>query len=562
MSTLHLVIFFCVQQIGGAWTVESPLDLGNNLALGSTQLVHGPDVDLDGFPEILVADSAFGDVYCLSAQTAAVYWRWWTPFEDRRVKAALGTVPDVNGDGIDEVLIGSPYYEVAVFVDGGRIYLVDGRTGTTIRHHDGSANAFWSPNGENLGYSVLGVKDMDGDGRGEYLAGAPFSDRLGFLGQFSGVVYCWSGATGSLLWMQSGQTEELFGLFLSNGPDLTNDGRREVLVGSPSRSTAARPQGLVAVLDGSSGATLYELLGSTYLVGTRPFGSSVVLLPDLDEDGQEDIFVGASSSSVNGIPYAGEAFIISGRTSNLIWTEVGTSSLQGFGSYAAACADVDEDGIPDLAISAPSEALTTGGYEGRVYLHSGVDGFLLGTLEDEYAYTRAGFGSSLLLHKLPGRDEPLLLIGESQGHLTSLPSWLGILWPYTFSPFLRSDAHELSAAAGGDVRFRLDFPSSEANQPYAMLVSGSGIGPTTLGGIQVPLATDAWFWRSVQGSIPPLLHRARGVLDVDGDARAGLRAAPSGLASQVGRTLHFAAVTGSGGSLNYASIAVSLQIKQ
>ena len=107
---------------------------------------------------------------------------------------------------------------------------------------------------------------------------------------------------------------------------------------------------------------------------------------------------------------------------------------------------------------------------------------------------------------------------------------------------------------------RLDFPSSEADQPYAILVSGSGIGPTIVGGVQVPLTADAWYHRSVQGPIPQLLHRARGILDAHGDARAGLRAAPGMLSAQIGRTIHFAAVTGSSGALAWSSIAVPVSI--
>lgn len=558
---LALTATLGLQQIGGAWMFDQPMDFGKSIQLGSPNTpVHGPDLDLDGCEEILISDSYSRDVYCHSGLTGALYWTWLSPYPDWWGYKTLSTVPDVNGDGVDEVLIGSPQYEQAALVDGGRVYLVDGRTGVTIRYHEGAANAHWSPSGEGLGCSVLGIPDMDGDGRGEYLAGAPFSDRAGFLGLFSGVVYCWSGATGSLLWLDSGQTEELFGLCLSLGPDLTNDGRPEILVGSPSRSTAARPQGLVAVLDGSSGARLSELLGSTYLTGTRPFGSSLALLPDLDDDGMEDFFVGGYWSSVNGIPSAGEAFIISGRTFNLIWTQSGTSNSQNFGYYATACGDLDEDGVPDLAISAPFEALTPGGFEGRVYLHSGVDGRALGILESTAGYVRNGFGGSLLSHEIPGRAEPVLFIGESYGRLSS-NSYSGILWPYTFSPFLRANAHELSASSGGDAQLRLDFPASAAGRAYAILVSGSGTGPSTLGGIQVPLTADAWFWRSVQGSISPLLHRARGVLDADGDAFAGLRAAPGALSAQIGRTLHFAAVTGAAGSLHYSSIAVPVQIE-
>jgi len=560
---IALSIFLGLQQIGGAWTVDAPPNVGRSLFPGGpAALSHGPDLDLDGFAEIIVGGGSPAAVYCLAAGSGVTYWSWYAPLDDFGGEMTVASVPDVNGDGVDEVVVGSPGFDQGSNQNVGRVYLVDGRTGATIRYHEGSTNAF-SSSGETLGYFVLGIKDLDGDGYGEYLGAAPWSDRSGFLGHFSGAVYCWSGATGSLLWIQTGQTEELYGFCMSHGPDLTLDGRQEILVGSPAWSTSAHPLGLVTVLDGSSGGLLFELLGSNYLAGTRVFGTSVALLPDLDDDGVKDIYVSAHSSTVNGIPYTGEAFAISGSTGGMIWTATGTKPNQWFGYAASAYSDINEDGVPDVAIGAPEEALTPGGFEGRVYLHSGVDGAPLAVLESSAGNIRAGFGAALLHHKVPGRTEPVLLIGERDGRLTS-NSFTGILWPYTFSPFLRADVHSLSASTGGDVRYRIDFPASEAGQPYAILVSGSGIGLTMLGGVQVPLTADAWFHRSVQGPIPPLLHRARGILDADGDARAGLRATAGGLLNLVGRTLHFAAVTGAGGaggSLQYSSIAVPLQIQ-
>jgi hypothetical protein len=106
----------------------------------------------------------------------------------------------------------------------------------------------------------------------------------------------------------------------------------------------------------------------------------------------------------------------------------------------------------------------------------------------------------------------------------------------------------------------VDFPETETGQPYAVLVSGTGTGPTVLGGAVVPLTQDAWFARSVQGSLPPLLQNARGVLDLQGDAWCGLRAHPGTLGALVGRTLYFAVVTGSSGAVAYSSVAVRLLV--
>lgn len=519
-------------------------------------MVAGPDVDRDGILEILVTEGVRGEVRCISGATSAIIWEWRSA--NRWGGQSASSVPDITGDGVAEVVIGAST-DSEFSPHAGRVYLVNGLTGLTIREHVGLSNAnSWS--GEQLGFSVFGIEDMDGDGKGDYLAAAPFSDRQGSLPDYSGTVTCWSGATGSLLWIQNGQPEELFGLSIAPGPDLTGDLRPEILVGAPARSYATRPQGLVYILDGSSGAILSEVLGSTYMTGTRPFGSSLALLDDIDLDGYEDFFVGAPYATPgSGVPYAGEGFVISGASQALLWALAGWKDLQRLGTKAAACGDLDEDGIEDVAISAEQEPLTPGGYEGRVYLHSGATGEQLAILQNPGTQWQGLFGISLLKHEIPGRPEPLLLIGEFYGGRNVL-SATGLVWPWTFEPFLRADVHTISATAGGDVRLRLNFPQTDAGQPYALLVSGSGTGPTLLGGAEVPLTRDAWFTRSVQGNLPPLLHNPRGALDAEGNAWCGLRAPPGALGAQVGRTLYFAAVTGTSGAVAHSSIAVRVRV--
>jgi hypothetical protein len=80
------------------------------------------------------------------------------------VAVALG--PDATGDGMPDVLVGAPGYDSA----RGRIYLLSGADGTTVRTFDGEDRS------DQFGCSVALGPDVDGDGLGDVLAGACWAD--------------------------------------------------------------------------------------------------------------------------------------------------------------------------------------------------------------------------------------------------------------------------------------------------------------------------------------------------------------------------------------------------
>ncbi len=95
-------------------------------------------------------------------------------------------VPDTNGDGRGDLLVG--------MVRSGRALLYDGATGALLL-------TLTSPNVENggrFGSTVAGVPDADGDGRGDLLIGAR-REEPGSTPEDTGRAYLFSGATGLVL---------------------------------------------------------------------------------------------------------------------------------------------------------------------------------------------------------------------------------------------------------------------------------------------------------------------------------------------------------------------------
>lgn len=105
-----------------------------------------------------------------------------------------------------------------------------------------------------------------------------------------------------------------------------------------------------------------------------------------------------------------------------------------------------------------------------------------------------------------------------------------------------TSASNVSASLGGTIDFDLNFPLTEAGHPYQLLASRSGVGPTRIVGVEIPLTRDAFLLTMLQ-SPPPFFTGLTGTLDGLSMATAGLNL-PAGAASSLAdSTVHFSAVT-------------------
>jgi hypothetical protein len=111
------------------------------------------------------------------------------------------------------------------------------------------------------------------------------------------------------------------------------------------------------------------------------FGAVVVALGDIDSDGAPDFAVSAPGSLGDGgrwVGSAGSVHLFSGRSLSLIRTL--SDSTAGFGSAMVSLGDVNADGVADLAIGSPSadmNANATIDFVGRVAVYSGSDGSVI-----------------------------------------------------------------------------------------------------------------------------------------------------------------------------------------
>jgi len=241
---------------------------------------------------------------------------------DRTGRSVSGA-GDVNGDGIDDVLVGADAAGAGVYSDAGETFVVFGTTegfpasvelssldGTDGFRLDGPFAAYQS------GLSVSNAGDVNGDGVEDIVIGAPGAEPNGrFLSGASYVVF----------------------------------GSREGFSSSLNLST----------LDGTDG---FRLAGADVYDSA---GLSVSGGGDINGDGFDDLIMSSTASNVDGLYRAGAVYVVfggsGGFSKSLILSALdGTNGfridghvMQGrVGSKVSAAEDVNGDGFDDLIINA------------------------------------------------------------------------------------------------------------------------------------------------------------------------------------------------------------------
>jgi len=173
-------------------------------------------------------------------------------------------------------------------------------------------------------------------------------------GADAGRVDVRSATTGALLYSVYGAAPgDHFGVRVAEG-DINGDGRIDyLLVGANQRGTGGT--GYVAIFDPVSGTLLNQVDGT---VADSEFGSSIVVLGDLDGDGVNDYAVGAPNEDSGALTQAGAVHILSGVNDAEIGTLFGSASGANFGMVNVRLGDVDGDGTADFAVSAPRDGKT------------------------------------------------------------------------------------------------------------------------------------------------------------------------------------------------------------
>jgi hypothetical protein len=192
------------------------------------------DVDGDGLDEIVIGAPLAGVVGTPVANVGSAYvyrangelvWRFNGEHAWDYFGNSVACAGDVNADGYDDILVGAWRADPGGVTDAGSAYVYSGLSGELIDRHDGEG-----PN-HNLGYSVRGAGDIDVDGYDDFMIGAHRADLDGLTDV--GNVYVCTGKTGGYLWnIRGAASDDVFGASVAYAGDMTKDGRPDFLVGA------------------------------------------------------------------------------------------------------------------------------------------------------------------------------------------------------------------------------------------------------------------------------------------------------------------------------------------
>jgi len=357
---------------------ESGANLGSHVA-------GAGDVNGDGHADVIVGAPAHGPldggaafifVGGASAIDDGTPGTAATLLESDQIDAYLGYsvsgAGDVNADGYADVIVGAAWYDAGESDEGAAFVFLGGGAGIADGNPTSASAQLESDQaGAQLGYSVSGAGDVNGDGYADVIAGAPFYDAgqndegaaFVFLGSASGVAD--GNPSNAAAQLESDQADAVLGSSVSGAGDLNGDGYADVIAGAYLYDAGENNEGAafvfhggsMGIADGSPANAAARLESDQAGAG---LGRSVSGAGDVNGDGYADVIIGAPSFDAGEGIGEGAAFVFHGSATGVADGSPATAAAQlesdqadaNLGWSVAGAGDLNADGYADVVAGA------------------------------------------------------------------------------------------------------------------------------------------------------------------------------------------------------------------
>jgi hypothetical protein len=298
--------------------------------------------------------------------------------------SAIAELDDLNGDGFRDIVVSAPMDD-----DGGTnhgalwiLFLRDDGTVESyqkISEESGDFNVNLNAD-DQFGHAVANIGDLNSDGIDDLAVGMPNDDDGGTDRGAVWILFMNSDGTVSdsqKISSESGDLErdpsdgDRFGSSVAAVGDLDDDGVTDLAVGTSGDDDGGTDRGAVWILFMNSDGTVDGLKRIAHnrggledqLSDNDQFGSALVSLGDLNDDGNEDLIVGAPGSDDGG-GNRGAVWVLFMQSDGEVISASKISDSKGefdgslndndqFGSALASIGDLNDDDHQDLAVGVP-----------------------------------------------------------------------------------------------------------------------------------------------------------------------------------------------------------------
>ncbi|MGA1848471.1 MAG: putative Ig domain-containing protein, partial [Thermoplasmatota archaeon] len=348
---------------------------------------------------------------------------------------------DLNGDGLDDIVIGSYGYQEGYYYLG-RVYIIFGKAEgwtTNVSLADADAIITGAESVRYLGRSISSAGDVNSDGFGDVVIGSSNDEAFLLMGRSSGWTRTMTSDDAGTKFTAE-QVGQMFGYAVAGGGDVNNDGYDDIMIGAQRNHEAGSSAGQTYLFLGRENGFDSEVSADSAdasFHGEGPLnmsGSDIYLGGDVNRDGYDDMII--ASSGYN--QYLGKVHLVLGHSSD--WS-MDTSlldadaswigELDGYytGSHISMVSDISSNGYDDILIGAPyyqKDGYSYGkvyvipgrssGWERNISISGAPMSFIDETPGNSFGYSFADFGD------VDGNGAPDILIGayrNNEGGLTA-----------------------------------------------------------------------------------------------------------------------------------------------